>query len=204
VAVVALGGLLWTGYQRRKGIWTQWSWLLFAASLLGTFVLIGVALSMATGVDNGIYGKMHERYRAPYFYTMTALGVSGVLGTVLLILSFARGDQHRQFGFFTTFRRSGPGMLQQVDLRNRLHSALVAVGFVLVVERSNPESYGGWQRDYVRGGELIRLTWNNETWYFTLDGGKPLRTIASKSPGDLSATGLAEFIASTNEADLAS
>jgi hypothetical protein len=174
---------------------------LFSASLLTTFALLGVALRMATGVDNGIYHRMSRREGAVYFYTMFALVLGGILGSVALVLSFARGDPHRQFGFQPHFRGPGPGTLQQTDLRNRLHDALVAVGFVLVAERQNPEAYGGWQRDYVRAGRLVRLTWNSETWYFMLQGGTPFRELAVKNPSDLSGKGLAEFIEFTNGAD---
>ena len=189
------GGLLWTGYRRRKGIWTRRSWILFGGSLLMTFVLLGVALSMATGVDNGIYNEMSQRERTVYFYTMFALLLGGVLASASLILPFARGNPHRQFGFSQKHQGSGPATLQQTDLRDRLHGALVAVGFVMVAERNNPESYGSWQRDYVRGGALVRLTWNSESWHFTLEGGKSLRKLATKVPGDLSGSGLAEFVA---------
>ena len=194
------GGLLWTGYQRRKGIWTRRSWILFGASLLTTFALLGVALRMATGVDNGIYHEMVQRERSVYFYTMFALLLGGVFGGVALVLSFARGDPHRQFGFQPNYHAPGPGTLQQTDLRNRLHDALVAAGFVLVAERHNPEAYGGWQRDYVRAGRPVRLTWNSETWYFILEGGTPFQELAVKNPSDLSGGGLAEFIEFTNEA----
>jgi hypothetical protein len=193
------GSLLWTGYQRRKGIWTRSSWIFFSASLLATFALLGVALWMATGVDSGIYRTISRREGAVYFYTMFALLLGGILGGVALVLSFARGDPHRQFGFQPNYHAPGPGTLQQIDLRNRLHDALVAAGFVLVAERNNPQAYGGWQRDYVRAGRLVRLTWNSETWYFVLEGGTPLLELAVKNPADLSGNGIAEFIAFTDE-----
>jgi hypothetical protein len=195
MAAFVYGGLLWTGYQRRKGIWTRRSWILFGGSLLMSFVLFGVALSMASGVDNGIYHGMSRREGTMYFYTMFALLLGGILASAVLLLSFGRGNPHRQFGFLPKDKGLGPGTLQQTDLRNRLHDALVAAGFVMVAERYNRESYGGWQRDYVRGGEPVRLTWNDETWYFTLESGKPLRNLAAKAPGDLSGSGVAEFIA---------
>ena len=166
-----------------------------------TFALLGVALRMATGVDNGIYHGMGQRERSVYFYTMLALVLGGILGSVALVLSFGRGDPHRQFGFQPNYRGPGPGTLQQTELRGRLHDALVAAGFVLVAERNNPEAYGGWQRDYVRAGRLVRLTWNSETWYFMLQGGTPFRELAVKNPSDLSGKGLAEFIEFTNGAD---
>jgi hypothetical protein len=203
MAAVVYGGLLWTGYQRRKGIWTRRSWILFGGSLLMTVVLLAVALSMATGVDNGIYHGMGRRERSAYFYTMFALLFGGVLASALLILSFARGNPHRQFGSSPKYG-PGPETMQQTDLRNRLHDALVAVGFVLIVERENPEAYGGWQRDYVRGGERVRLTWNSETWFFTLEGGRSLRKLASTSVGDLSGSGLAAFIDHLDAADIVS
>ena len=198
------GGLLWTGYQRRKGIWTRRSWILFCGSLLLTLVLIGVALSMARGVDNGIYHEMRQRERALYFYTMLTFLAGGVLASAVLILSFARGNQHRQFGLPSKHQGPGPGTLQQTDLRNRLHDALVAVGFAMVAERHNPESYASWQRDYVRGREQVRLTWNGESWHFTLEGGRSLRVLAIKGPADLSGSGLAEFIARIHGADIVS
>ena len=197
---MAFAGLLWTGYQRRKGIWTRRSWISFAASLITTFALLAVALRMATGVDNGIYHGMSRREGTLYFYTMFALLLGGIFASVGLVLSFARGDKHRQFGFQPSYHGPGPGTLQQIDLRNRLHDALVAVGFVLVAERNNPEAYGGWQRDYVRAGRMVRLTWNNETWYFMLEGGTPFQELAVKNPPDLSGNGLAEFIAFTDGA----
>ena len=76
----------------------------------------------------------------------------------------------------------------------------MAVGFVLAAERNNPEAYGGWQRDYVRAGRVVRLTWNSETWYFMLEGGTPFQELAVKNPPDLSGNGLAEFIAFTDGA----
>jgi hypothetical protein len=202
IAAVVYGGLLWTGYQRRKGIWTRRSWVLFVGSLLMTFVLLRVAFVMARGVDSGIYEWIRNRNHAAYFSALLFLLFGGVLASASLILSFARGDPHRQFGFSPKHQRSGPGTLQQIDLRNRLHSALVAVGFGLVAERNDAESYGSWQRDYVRGGELVRLTWNCETWYFTLEGGKSFHMLATRRPGDLSVSGLAEFIALIDAADI--
>jgi hypothetical protein len=204
MAAVVYGGLLWTGYRRRKGIWTRRSWILFVGSLLVTFVLLGVAFSMATGVDNGIYHGMSRREGKVYFYTMFALVLGGIIASASLILPFARGNPHRQFGLSPKHQGRGPATLQQTDLRDRLHGALVAVGFVMVAERNNPESYGSWQRDYVRGGDVVRLTWNCETWFFTLEGGKSLRRLATKSEGDLSGSGLAEFIAGINGADIVS
>jgi hypothetical protein len=202
--VVVLGGMLWTGYQRRKGIWTRRSWILFGGSLLIAFVLFWAALSMAAGVDNGIYHGMTRREGKIYFYTMFALVSAGIIATVSLIFPFARGNPHRQFGFSSKKKGEGPATLQQTDLRNRLHSALTADGFVMVAERHDSESYGSWQRDYARGGDKVRLTWNCETWFFTLEGGKSLRRLANRSEGDLSGTGLAEFIASVNGADMVS
>ena len=40
--------------------------------------------------------------------------------------------------------------------------------------------------------------------FFTLEGGKSLRRLATKSEGDLSGSGLAEFIAGINGADIVS
>jgi hypothetical protein len=188
-------GLLWTGYQRRKGIWTRRSWILFGGSLLLTFVLVGIALSMASGVDNGIYAGMSRRARTAYFYTMFALLLGGILPGAILILSFARGDQHRQFGFRPTRHGPGPETMQQTELRDRLHDALVTRGFAMVAERANSESYGGWQRDYVRGGRRAQLTWNSERWCFTLEDGQSLGRVATKRPPELVGKGLAEFIA---------
>ena len=85
--------------------------------------------------------------------------------------------------------------MQQTDLRDRLHEALVARGYAMVAERNNPQSYGGWQRDYVRGARRVRLTWNSERWCFTLEDGKSLGMVVTKSPPDLLGNGLAEFIA---------
>jgi hypothetical protein len=169
-----------------------------------TFVLFAVALSMATGVDNGIYHSMTRREGKVYFYTMFALLLAGIIATVSLVLPFAKGNPHRQFGFSSKQHRESPATLQQIDLRNRLHSALVADGFVMVAERHDSESYGSWQRDYVRGSGRVRLTWNCETWFFTLEGGKSLRRLATRSEGDLSASGFAEFVASVHGADLVS
>jgi F0F1-type ATP synthase membrane subunit c/vacuolar-type H+-ATPase subunit K len=118
MAAAVYGGLLWTGYRRRKGIWTRRSWILFGGSLLMTFVLIGVAIAMATGVDNGIYNGMRQRERAVYFYTMLALMLGGAVASALLILPFARGNPHLQFGRPSKHYRSGPGTMQQTDLRN--------------------------------------------------------------------------------------
>jgi hypothetical protein len=196
-AAFVYAGLLWTGYQRRKGTWTRRSWILFGVSLLTTFALLGVALGMATGVDSGIYHNMSHREGKVYFYTMFALLLIGIFAGAALILSFARGDPHRQFGFQPNYHGPGPGTLQQTELRNRLHEALVRAGFLLVAERNNPEAYGSWQRDYVRAGRLVRLSWNSETWYFMLEGRAPLVELAVKNPGDLSGSGLAEFIAFT-------
>ena len=189
------GGLLWTGYQRRKGIWTRRSWILFGGSLLLAFVLVGIGLSMAFGVDNGIYSGMSRRYRTAYFYTMFALLVGGFLASMFLVLSFGRGDQHRQFGFRPMRHGPGPETMQQTKLRDRLHDALVARGFAMVAERANSESYGGWQRDYVRGGRRAQLTWNSERWCFTLEDGESLGRVATKTPPELLGNGLAEFIA---------
>lgn len=196
-AAFVFGGLLWAGYQRRKSHWTRRSWILFGASLLTTFALLGAALWMATGVDNGIYHTMSRREGKAYFYTMFALLLGGVFAGAALVLAFARGDPHRQFGFQPNYHGPGPGTLQQTELRNRLHEALVAGGFRLVTERDNPEAYGSWERDYLRAGRLVRLSWNSETWYFMLEGGTPLLELAVKNPPDLSGNGLAEFIAFT-------
>jgi hypothetical protein len=78
----------------------------------------------------------------------------------------------------------------------------VAVGFVMVTERDNSEGYGSWQRDYVRGGELVRLTWSSESWHFTLEGGRPLHALATRSSPELSGSGLSEFIARIDAADI--
>ena len=189
------GGLLWTGYQRRKAIWTRRSWILFGGSLILSFVLVGIAISMAAGVDNGIYHRMSRRAGTAYFYTMFALLLGGIIPGAILILSFAKGNQHRQFGWGRMHHEPGPATMQQTDLRDRLHDALVAHGYSIVAERDNPQSYGGWQRDYVRGGRRAQLTWNSERWCFTLEDGESLGRVATKTPPELAGKGLAEFIA---------
>jgi hypothetical protein len=138
---------------------------------------------------------MSRRYRTAYFYTMFALLVGGFLASMFLILSFGRGDQHRQFGWRRMHGEPGPATMQQTDLRARLHDALVARGFAMVAERANSESYGGWQRDYVRRGRRAQLTWNSERWCFTLEDGQSLGRVAAKRPRELAGKGLAGFIA---------
>ncbi len=184
------GGMLWTGYKRRKGTWTRRSWIFFIGALLMSFVLIGVGLVLAMGVES-----------AAGFSAMLAFMFGGFLSTAFLILSFARGNPDQQFPFLPKYEPLGFGTQEMlIDLRDRLHAALVAVGFELVAERHDPPGVRSWQRDYVRDGKMVRLAWNSEAWDFTLKGGKPFRMLASRRPA-LSESEIAEFIACVNRAD---
>ena len=139
-----------------------------------------------------------------HFYAPLVLLFGGIIATMVLVLYFATSDPHQQFGLQPKYGGAGPGAIQQIDLRDRLHGALVAVGFVMVAQRDIPESYGRWQRDYARRGGLVRLTWNSETRQFTLEGGKSLRKLATRTSPELSGNGLAELIARIEAADIVS
>lgn len=95
VALVS-GGLLWTGYVRRRDTWTRQSWRRFGFLLALSVVALAAAFRMAHGVDQGVYEGMDLRWRRAYFYAMTALLLGGVASGIWLVLWFARGDPNRQ------------------------------------------------------------------------------------------------------------
>jgi hypothetical protein len=98
VAAVVYGGFLWTGYQRRKGLWSAGSWRRFAITLAFTTAAVAFAIRMAVGVDQGVYDGMTRAARTAYFYTMFVLLLVGTGGTAGLIIWFAKGKPERQFG----------------------------------------------------------------------------------------------------------
>jgi hypothetical protein len=153
---------------------------------------------MATGVDNGIYNGMSHRNRSLYFYTMFAVMLIGIAASAGLALSFARGHPRHQFG--RTFERirgsaeSSTVDLLQSHLRDKLHSGFVLRGYVLVAETISAESFGSWERDYVRADERVRLKWNSDVWLFTLMTGKTFQQTVTKAPSKLSGAGLDQFL----------
>ena len=198
MAGIVYGGLLWTGYRRRRETWTRRSWVSFGISLLVAFLLLAAALWMASGVDNGVYNGMSHRSRSLYFYTMFALLLAGIAASAGLILSFARGNPHHQFartlGGFRRLSESSREDLQQVHLRDKLRNALVLRGFVLVAERSDAQSFGSWERDYRRTGNRVRLSWNSDTCLFTLKSGSTFQRRVAKGASKLVGAGLNDFL----------
>ncbi len=98
VAAVIYGGFFWTGYQRRKRVWTAGSWRRFGITLTLSTAAVAVAIRMAYGVDQGVYTGMTPFAHKAYFYSMFALLLIGVGSTVGLIIWFAKGRADRQFG----------------------------------------------------------------------------------------------------------
>jgi hypothetical protein len=198
MAGVVYAGLLWQGYQRRKETWNRRSWILFGISLLAAFLMLGVALRMATGVDNGIYNGMSHRSRSLYFYTMFAVMLIGIAASAGLALSFARGHPRYQFG--RTFGRIGGSArsstadLQQTQLRDNLHDGFVLRGYMLVAQTNSAESLDSWEREYVRDDERVRLRWNSDTWLFSLITGSTFQRTVVKTPSKLSGAGLDDFL----------
>lgn len=86
------------------------------------------------------------------------------------------------------------GDLLQTELRDRLHSGLVARGFVIELEKENPESFGSWYREYVRNGQRVRLAWDGKDSRFVLQEGKAFQTLVIKRPRELVGHGFDEFL----------
>jgi predicted outer membrane lipoprotein len=97
-AAAIYGRLLNIGYQRRKSVWTRRSWSVFALLLACAFAVLGLALRMAHGVDQGVYDEMSHVPRSVYFYTMFALVFLGVASSSGLVLWLAKGRPDRQLG----------------------------------------------------------------------------------------------------------
>jgi len=96
--LLLLSWLLWSGYQRRRGIWTSRSWRRFGGMLGASVLLEGVGLAMAAGVDNGVYDGMSAAAHQAYFYTLMGLALLSPLAMTALILWFAWGSPERQLG----------------------------------------------------------------------------------------------------------
>jgi len=81
------------------------------------------------------------------------------------------------------------------DLRVLLDEGLLARGYAVEATQENPESFGSWYRDYVRGEKRVRLIWDGRDRWFVLQGGKKWHDLAIKRPADLSGDALDEFLA---------
>jgi hypothetical protein len=81
------------------------------------------------------------------------------------------------------------------DLRVLLNEGLVARGYAVERTQENPESFGSWYRDYVRGEQRVRLIWDGRDQWFVLQGGKEWRDLAIKRPADLVGSALNDFLA---------
>ena len=81
------------------------------------------------------------------------------------------------------------------DFGDQLHASLLSRGFVFEVELESPDIFASWCRYYERRGQRIRLLWDAKDEWFVLQGGKHLRPLAIRTPSELAANGIDEFLA---------
>jgi hypothetical protein len=84
--------------------------------------------------------------------------------------------------------------LPQSHLRDKLHNGFVLRGYVLVADTISAESFGSWEREYVRADERVRLRWNSDVWLFTLMTGNTFQQTVARAPSKLSGAGLDQFL----------
>jgi hypothetical protein len=80
------------------------------------------------------------------------------------------------------------------DVSVLLDEGLLARGYAVERTQENPESFGSWYRDYVRGEQRVRLIWDGRDQWFVLQGGKEWHDLAIRRPADLVGGALHEFL----------
>ena len=88
----------WRGYQRRRGVWSAASWRRFGALIAAGVVVEVIGISMAIGVDHGVYASLSPVWDRVYFYTLMTLAVVGPALLAGLVFWFALGRPDRQLG----------------------------------------------------------------------------------------------------------
>jgi hypothetical protein len=87
------------GFAHRRAHWNRQSWRRFIGLVALGLVLLAAALSMAIGVDHGVYHGMNQKQADRYFFALMALTLVASTFLGALLVWFIGGRPDRQISW---------------------------------------------------------------------------------------------------------